>query len=286
MVSNRRQIDPALNSSRPWREIMAFYRYLKPGLWLMKLPLIGAILQKAAIKEGQDANWFIPVGETIQINEEIPRGRQQILPGVVVERLLQAADGIFAMAACPCRTAFKCQAHSWDVGCLHLGPASYGIPPELGRQLSPEQGREHLRRALAEGLTPTILYIPSEAEIFRVDKARMLSICFCCECCCDVRLMLRKGPDRYWDTYNKRLPGLRMVVSDACTGCGECVDACYGGERVIRMGREKAEIHDRCLGCGRCISACPRGAISIEIEPGSDVLQALVERISERVRIS
>jgi hypothetical protein len=61
---------------------------------------------------------------------------------------------------------------------------------------------------------PTILHMPSEAEIFEVDKTQMLSICFCCECCCDVRLLLREGPDRYWDLYNQRMPGLEVVISE------------------------------------------------------------------------
>jgi len=45
----------------------------------------------------------------------------------------------------------------------------------------------------------------------------MLSICFCYERCCDVRLMLRDGPNRYWDEYNHRLPGVQVLVSQACT---------------------------------------------------------------------
>jgi hypothetical protein len=40
-----------LSQSRPWREVMAFYRHLKPGLWLMKLPLLGPFLQKKLIKD-------------------------------------------------------------------------------------------------------------------------------------------------------------------------------------------------------------------------------------------
>ncbi len=189
------------------------------------------------------------------------------------------------MAACPCRTAFHCKTHPWELGCLHLGAATRGIPESLGRRLTLAEGLEHLKQAMADGLIPTILYIPSEAEIFRVDKTRMLSICFCCECCCDVRLMLRAGPDRYWDLYNHRLPGLVISVSDACTGCGTCVQACYGGERVIALNAGHAEINERCVGCGRCVTACPAGAINLSFDPQVDWMQALLERISQRAEI-
>jgi len=285
MGAENKSIDSRLARSRAWHEIMAFYRYLKPGLWLMNLPFIGAFLQKIAIQEGNDANWFIPLGETLLVGENIPTGKQHILPGEIVEILLREADGIFAMAACPCRTAFKCQEHPWDLGCLHLGPATKAIPTDVGCQLSLDEGLAHLEKALAGGLIPTILHIPSEAEIFRVDKTRLLSICFCCECCCDVRLMLRTGPDRYWDLYNQKLPGLSILVGDGCTLCGECITACYGGERVITLGARKAEIHERCLGCGRCILACPNRAITIQFDPGVDVIESLLERIRTRVEI-
>ena len=168
-------------------------------------------MQRAWIREGEEANWFIPSGSTVEIGTDIPTGKQVMLPGLVVEDLLDEADGIFAMAACPCRTAFECQSHPREIGCLHLGPATKGIPEEVGQRLTLEEGRAYLGHALAEGLMPTVLYMPSEAEIFEVDKTQMLSICFCCECCCDVRLLLREGPDRYWDLYNQRMPGLEVV---------------------------------------------------------------------------
>jgi len=142
----------------------------------------------------------------------------------------------------------------------------------------------HLEQALSSELVPTILYNPSDAEIFRVDKRRMLSICFCCECCCDVRLLLRQGPERYWDLYNHRLPGLEMVVGTGCTLCGDCIAACYGGERIISMGAERAEISARCIGCGRCVSACPEGAISIELQPDYEWQAALLSKITDRVQ--
>ena len=264
---------------------MAFYRTLKPGLWLMKLPLLGGLLQKVWIKEGEEANWFIPNVNTIEIGADIPTGNQVVLPGLVVEDLLQQADGIFAMGACPCRTAFECKENDREIGCLHLGPGSKGIPQELGRQLTLEEGTAVLERALAEGLMPTILHMPSEAEIFGVGMTQILSICFCCECCCDVRLLLREGPDRYWDLYNQRMPGLEVVVSEDCIGCGDCVEACYGGEKVITIDGHQAVIHERCIGCGKCIAACPEGAIALVFKPEIDFMRALLERINERVRI-
>ena len=282
----RQQIPETLSRSAAWRQIMDFYRFLLPGLWLMKLPLFGWFLQRAWIKPGGDANWFIPTIQTILIEQDIPHGKSLALPEIVVERLLSSADGIFVMHACPCRTAFKCQDHPWNFGCLHLGPATYAIPRDVGRQLSLGEGLAYLEDALAQGLIPTILHIPSEAEIFRVDRTRMLSICMCCECCCDVRLMLRRGPDRYWDLYNHRLPGLFVKINqDECTLCGQCITACYGGERVIELGSEGVEINERCIGCGRCVSACPVGAISLEFDPQADWMESLLNRIAARVQI-
>jgi NAD-dependent dihydropyrimidine dehydrogenase PreA subunit len=268
-----------LNASPVWRKIMQFYRVLKPGIAAMRLPLLGPVLQKSFLKEKTDSNWFIP------INAALPQGQSCALPGALVADLLRQADGIFAMSACPCRTAFHCQFHPADLGCLHLGPAARQIPPDVGRLLNLQEGLTHLDRALASGLIPTILHQESEAKIFGVEKTRMLSLCFCCECCCDVRLLLRQGPQRYWDSYNHRLPGLSIVVDERCTLCGACVSACYGGNAIIKLGLHKAEIDERCIGCGRCIPACPQEALSLHLDPDTDLMENLLVRISERVQI-
>lgn len=264
---------------------MAFYRTLKPGIWLMKLPWIGAYLAQRWIPEQSDANWFLPAQRTLLVGESLPTGQQCALSETIVLALLESAAGIFAMHACPCRTAFRCQRHPWEIGCLHLGPAALAIPASLGRRLSLDQARRHLQAALQSGLLPTILHIPSEADLFEVPPTQMLSICFCCECCCDVRLLLRQGPERYWEQYNHRLPGLRIVVDPACNGCGDCIEACYGQARVIQVRSGRAEILERCIACGRCIPACPQGALSLEIDPQVDITRALMARIAERVQI-
>lgn len=279
MESPVQEIDPQLQKAPAWRKIMAFYRYLKPGIWAMHLPVIGPWLQRIWIPENAEGTWFIPV------NAEITTGEQVMLPGQVVERLIREAAGIFAMSACPCRTAFRCQQHPWRIGCLHLGTAAHQISGEVGRLLDTEEALKHLHQALESGLIPTILHMPSEAEIFGVEPSRMLSICFCCECCCDVRLLLQEGPNRYWDEYNHRLPGVEVVVGEDCTLCGSCVEVCYGGERVIRIGAERAEIGEHCLGCGVCLPACPEGAIVMHFDPKTDIIEALLVKVSERVHI-
>lgn len=167
-----------LVSAPAWRRIMRFYTTLKPGIKAMKLPLIVPVLQRPVIQEGVDANWFIPAGESIQVGESIPAGKLFALPRRVVERLLSEADGIFAMHACPCRTAFHCQAHPHELGCLHLGPAVRRIPADVGRTLTLPEALEHLDRALSGGLTPTILHMPSEAEISGLRKRRCFRYVF------------------------------------------------------------------------------------------------------------
>jgi UDP-glucose 4-epimerase len=254
----------------------------------MGLPVIGPRIQKKWIQEGRDSNWILPVGPlptTISIGAPISTGERLALPALVAGRLLDEAGGFFAMHACPCRTAFHCQHHPADLGCLFIGEAALNIPAEVGRVLERAEAHDHLQRAVQSGLIPTILYIASEAEIFQVEPTRLLAICFCCECCCDVRMLLRGRVDRYWEQYNHRLPGLQMVVSDACTGCGTCQAACYGGEKVINLSGNRAEISDRCIGCGRCISACPRSAISAQFDEQVDWMEELLSRIRERVEI-
>ena len=50
-----------------------------------------------------------------------------------------------------------------------------------------------------------------------------------------------------------------VKVTDTCTGCGVCVDACPFG--AIDMVDDKAVINEACRACGQCIDACPVGAI-------------------------
>jgi len=55
------------------------------------------------------------------------------------------------------------------------------------------------------------------------------------------------------------------VSDDACTGCGECVQACREGVLKVLNGVAGIDEH-RCLSCGVCLRFCPEGALSPQME--------------------
>jgi NAD-dependent dihydropyrimidine dehydrogenase PreA subunit len=64
-------------------------------------------------------------------------------------------------------------------------------------------------------------------------------------------------------TYPKN--GETLVLrSEACIGCGACVDVCP--HAVFRIGAGKARIARRatCMECGACARNCPAGALSVK----------------------
>jgi len=52
-------------------------------------------------------------------------------------------------------------------------------------------------------------------------------------------------------------------VSEACTGCGTCVEACREGAVEI-VGKRAVLRPGRCVGCGLCVRHCPAKAMQTE----------------------
>jgi len=53
------------------------------------------------------------------------------------------------------------------------------------------------------------------------------------------------------------------VDQAACTGCGDCVDACPAEAIALLDGRARID-EAACADCGSCADACPQGAIRAE----------------------
>ena len=53
-----------------------------------------------------------------------------------------------------------------------------------------------------------------------------------------------------------------VAVSERlCAACGQCVDVCPYGARILEAGSHTAEVIEvLCQGCGACVVACPNKA--------------------------
>jgi ferredoxin len=165
-----------------------------------------------------------------------------------------------------------------------LGEGSRDVDPGVGRSATAEEGLAHLDRALESGLLPLVGHIFVDKVVFGIDDySRLLTVCFCCPCCCVIRTEM-KGLVSAFPNSLVRLPGVRVEVTDECVGCGECVTVCPV-ENVSVIGG-KALIGERCLGCGSCARACSRGFIKVAIEPGAQVQEELRRRVEAGTNIS
>lgn len=115
------------------------------------------------------------------------------------------------------------------------------------RQIARSEVEEILREVRSKMLVP---------RPFRDPEVRggVEGICFCCACCC--------GYFRNQDEKCDKGPSIEETDLDACTGCGECVSACYFGAREVTADGLGVAA-DKCYGCGLCVDACEAGLIQM-----------------------
>jgi len=74
------------------------------------------------------------------------------------------------------------------------------------------------------------------------------------------------------------------MVTEKCVGCGTCTQGvCFVD--AIRLVDNRAVRSDACRGCGRCVDVCPQGAIEISIGDG-EVVEKTIDRLSPLVDVS
>jgi len=234
--------------------------------------IFGLIVSEKALKAS-----FIPVDEDI----EIPPG--VVAPGQIVRDYITRASHRTIVHECPCRSGEGCENAPRDLGCMILGDGALEVDPSVGYQATVEQGLAHLDRALEAGLLPMIGHLRVDKVVFGVRRfERMLTLCFCCRCCCITRSGMRNLVSAYPDAL-VRLEGVRVAVTGDCAGCGECVPGCPVQNVSIVDG--VARIGEMCLGCGTCVATCTSGSIEMTIEPGSSMVEDLRRRVEAGVDI-
>ncbi len=248
-------------------------RYMRLAFGMLKgmfgfanLPLIRRIHPWMQVSKTN--MYWIPVNQPLAEDGSIP------LPYEVVEYFIEKSSTHVVMNFCGCRQAYECSRFPADIGCLMMGEDADRIPPAFSRKITRKEAREHLQKAIDAGLPPFIGKARIDNFIFGVpDNSRLLTVCFCCDCCCIANLLKYVDPEERNQIVHK-LDGLEVVVDPGkCVGCGQCLEHCF--IEIIRLEEGKAVIGQDCRGCGRCVAVCPENAIRVELDNPDFVKQAV-----------
>lgn len=263
-------------SKRIFDLLLNLWPLYKVGLWMGNQPGIGRLISPVFSRKIHQVT-MIPV------NEDITHSEQTVLPYNLLLKLVEKSSARFIMTECVCRSHESCQSYPIDLGCLFLGDGAAQIHPSLGRLCDMEEAIKHIEACMDRGLYPLIAHTIVDALTLGIPFKRMLTVCFCCECCCVVQRGMRKGPPVVKNII-QRLPGISMTVDTECEACGACIERCPVG--AISLNHKGVEISEGCKGCGICVNACPYEAIRMEISGEKELLAGFSERMKSYADIS
>ncbi|MCX8123186.1 MAG: 4Fe-4S binding protein [Spirochaetes bacterium] len=266
-------------SKRPgwWLYILA---KIWPITWLSaqatQSKIIGPIIAKTLVPFFSKKNLnitYLPINITIA-----PQSTP--VPLLIVEEIIRRSAHRAIIKRCTCRDAKGCSQHPIEYGCLLMGQGAQEIDPRIASHVSVEEAIDHLHKCVAEGLIPMVGRVKIDNLIWGVkDTGRLLTMCFCCRCCCTILNSGKYLPQEAASSI-VRLKGVELRVDlDSCTGCGTCVDECFMD--AIRIVDGKAFHNDAiCKGCGRCAQVCPQQATTITVAD----IDAAIEEMSARIK--
>ncbi len=218
----------------------------------------------------------------IPINQNIEGAENMALPIEIIDRLIEKSSTRVIMKKCICRHNYDCSNYPDDVACLFLGESALETPKNWQILADKEQARQHARKAVSLGLIPMVGKIRFDSDTLGiVDRGKLMTICFCCECCCLGRFMAPL-PAHLVDRLQHPVEGMTIEVTDQCIGCGECIDTCY--LKAIEIVNGRAVKKDICRLCGRCAARCPQQAIKIRLQ-NPDAVDDVVNRLLSVVEI-
>jgi UDP-glucose 4-epimerase len=200
---------------------------------------------------------YLPINESLELPESTP------LPSQVLFDFIERASTHVIMDTCGCRTAHHCQNFTNRIGCLFMGESALDMPVGASRKVTKEEALEHARKAIKLGLVPLTGKVRVDNFLMMTpDRSRLLTVCFCCHCCCMMGFY-KHIPPAQLDQVISPIEGISVEVTDRCVGCGTCVDYCVFDAITIEDG---VAVHsDRCRACGRCAANCPQHAVEISL---------------------
>ncbi len=241
---------------------------MKPGMkglelayYVGRIPVIKNIHPWTSPRK--NSSTFLPI--KVDINEEMGQAVNEVYPPQVVHEFIEKANHIVKMDKCLCRNGQDCENHSHDLGCMFMGETALGMPPQISREVTKEEAHAHVEKAVENGLVPMAGKVRVDNFAFLLpDKDKLLSVCFCCHCCCMMGYYKNAGADQM-NGMMVPIEGISIKVNpNVCEGCGTCIETCIFEAISIKDG--KATHNDACRGCGRCARYCPNNAVTLTID--------------------
>ena len=270
---------------KPTRRFVLFLEKLFPYRFIAakmtRFPILKQITNQMLFK--QTNLTVLPKDSVVEItlNKAIKPPENVVLPSVVVEHFIRKTTYRFIMKFCICREANHCKNHPIEYGCLFLGEAARGISREFGRKATIEEALDYVQKCRKEGLIHLIGRDKIDETWLGVGSdGRLLTICNCCSCCCLWKILADVDPQIR--SKVKRMPGLEVMVTEKCIGCGTCIEHCF--VKAIELQNGQAVVTEECKGCGRCVDSCPQKAIRMTFSD-DQFIQKTIERIESSVDV-
>jgi len=209
----------------------------------------------------------VPAGKTddgkairiIPVEKPLNPAEEYVLPSQTVEAIINKFDDI-AVGHCFCRQRRNllgdtCKTNAPVLNCFSFGKSARHTSAQgFAKKITREEALKILKEAEQAGLIHKAFH-PGSRE-----SNPETSICNCCKDCCDTLRIWRDGTlPMINSTYH-----LSVIDTDACTGCGTCLDWCPTDAIVLNEDGVANRDESACLGCGVCARFCPESAISLK----------------------
>jgi ferredoxin len=221
-----------------------------------------------------DMRW-LPINQDIEMPEDTP------MPLAVLDGLIEKASHRVVYDYCGCRVAYRCEDYPLEIGCLLMGDSAMEANPRVSHEVDVDEAKALARKAVDAGLVPIIGKARIDNALFHIkDRGRLVTVCFCCECCCITRNIRHLPIDKVEPLFPP-LESVTIEVGEECVGCGKCAEHCY--VEAITVQDKRAVISEYCRACGRCATVCPNDAITVSLTD-PDFVEKTIERIGSYVK--
>lgn len=208
-------------------------------------------------------------GKLLTLEEDVDLGAdrsEKIIPFHHANKVILSEPDYIAVMDCPCRLSRENPCQPLDV-CLAVGKMTADFWMEHGekyhaRRVSQEEALEIVRAGRDRGEITTAWFKVATG-------GRTGVICSCCSCCCGALegMRIAQSTRAGRDLSNIVASGYVAVADPGkCDACGECVDACMFGARILE-GETVSTDRELCMGCGICQAKCPTGAVTMRLDP-------------------